>query len=64
MQLALRCISARLHKGELAVSQKIPQSYAEQNVRLARIIAADPVRYAGIQTVWARLVLAKRQAKA
>ena len=36
----------------------------ERDLVCARIIAADPVRYAGIQTVWARIVLAKRQAKA
>ena len=36
----------------------------ERDLQCARIIAADPVRYAGIQTVWAGIVLAKQKAKA
>ena len=36
----------------------------ERDLQCARILAADPGRYAGIQTVWARSVLAKQQAKA
>ena len=36
----------------------------ERDLQCARIIAADPVRYAGIQTVWAGIVIAKQQAKA
>jgi hypothetical protein len=29
----------------------------ERDLQCARIIAADPVRYAGIQTVWANRIL-------
>ena len=35
----------------------------ERDLVCARIIAADPVRYAGIQMVWAGIVLAKVKVK-
>ena len=44
--------------------KKLFKSYEQENLAAARIIAADPVRYAGIQTVWAGIVLAKQKAKA
>lgn len=33
------------------------------NVALARVILSDPVKYAGLQVVWAELVLAKVKQK-
>lgn len=33
------------------------ESYREQNLECAKIIAADPAKYPGIMQEWARLVL-------
>lgn len=38
------------------------RDYDAQNLACARIIAADPERYSGIQLTWARAVLAKQPA--
>ena len=43
----------------MGMKLSIAAKFDEQNLRAARIIAADPVRYPGLMQEWAALVVGK-----